>query len=76
MSPKDGCLTKGAKARDGRAFADSRDVAQAFGKEHRHLLRSIQELECLAEFNRLNLERVFYVVRNGETFTSAYVLTR
>ena len=35
---------------------NSRDVAAFFGKRHTNVLRAIDEMECSAEFSRLNFE--------------------
>lgn len=52
--------------RDGQAFCSSRQVAEEFGKEHRNVLRDIENLDCSAEFNALNFERVAYRDAKGE----------
>lgn len=36
------------------AMADSRDVAEYFGKEHRRVLQTIRELHCSPDFRRRN----------------------
>lgn len=40
--------------RDGAVYADSRNVAAVFGKQHSHVLRAIDELGCSAEFTASN----------------------
>ena len=35
---------------------NSREVVEAFGKEHKNVLRDIQRLECSAQFTALNFE--------------------
>ena len=40
--------------REERAGCTSLDVAETFGKEHKHVLRDIRELGCSEEFNRSN----------------------
>ncbi len=40
--------------REERAICTSLDVAETFGKEHKHVLRDIRELGCSEEFNRSN----------------------
>jgi Rha family phage regulatory protein len=42
--------------RNGVPMADSREVAGKFGKEHKNVLRDIRDLECSADFRRLNFE--------------------
>ncbi|MBX3537672.1 MAG: Rha family transcriptional regulator [Chelatococcus sp.] len=39
---------------DGEAMASSRDIAEYFGKEHKHVLRTIRELPCSDIFRRSN----------------------
>ena len=39
---------------ENEAMADSRDVADYFGKEHRRVLQSIRELHCTDDFRRHN----------------------
>jgi Rha family phage regulatory protein len=53
--------------RDGVPMADSRDIAEAFGKDHKNVLRDIRNLECSDEFNRLNFEPVEYKDAKGES---------
>ena len=61
---------------DGKMFTTSQIVAQAFGKEHKNVLRDIDNLECSPEFRQLNFEHPPYVhPQNGETYP-AYRLTR
>mgnify|MGYP005813456519 CR=1 FL=1 len=61
---------------DGKMFTTSQIVAQAFGKEHKNVLRDIDNLECSPEFRQLNFEHTPYVhPQNGETYP-AYRLTR
>lgn len=40
--------------KDGKVFANSREVAEVFGKRHCDVLRDIRRLECSAEFHRSN----------------------
>lgn len=42
--------------RAGRVVANSRDVAEAFGKRHDNVLRDIDALDCSPEFASLNFE--------------------
>lgn len=61
---------------DGKMFTTSLLVAEAFEKEHKNVLRDIENLECSPEFRRLNFEQTPYVhPQNGETYP-AYRLTR
>lgn len=42
------------KLQDGEVWADSRDVASCFGKNHKDVLRTIREMHCSEEFRRRN----------------------
>lgn len=42
------------------AACTSLDVAETFGKEHKHVLRDIRELGCSEEFNRSNFGPISY----------------
>jgi len=70
-------------AKDGRVYADSRDVAAYFGKLHKDVLKAIDNLDCSEEFRgrnfALTLEikeigiasreiRSFNMTRDGFTF--------
>jgi Rha family phage regulatory protein len=44
----------------------SRIVARAFAKQHKNVLRDIRNIDCSAEFNRLNFEPVEYSDAKGE----------
>ncbi len=44
-------------------------VAEAFGKRHDNVVRSIQSIECSPEFNALNFEAVEYLDKKGEKRT-------
>ncbi len=46
--------------------ASSRDVAHAFGKQHRNVVRAIEELDCSQEFKLLNFERLKFNHRGNE----------
>lgn len=61
--------------RDGAVFTNSRDVAEFFGKEHRHILRDIDALiavePALAEGGVPNFGQTQYVEgQNGQTYRS------
>ncbi len=61
---------------NGKMFTTSLIVAQAFDKEHKNVLRDIENLDCSTEFRQLNFEHTPYVhPQNGETYP-AYRLTR
>lgn len=59
-------------ARAGEVFANSRDVAAFFGKEHRNVLRDIDNLiRSEAELGMRNFEQTPYVEpSNGQTYRS------
>lgn len=46
--------------RDERVAVTSLDVADTFGKEHKHVLRDIRELRCSEEFRRSNFGPISY----------------
>ena len=59
----------------GRDVTTSLIVAEVFGKEHKNVLRDIDNLSCSDNFNRLNFERITYKdVRNREQ--TAYDMTK
>lgn len=47
--------------REERAGCTSLDVAETFGKEHKHVLRDIRELGCSEDFNQSNFGPISYV---------------
>jgi Rha family phage regulatory protein len=51
--------------RNGKVFANSRDVADFFGKLHKDVLRAIDRLECSAEFHERNFAPMFVEVKIG-----------
>lgn len=58
-----------------RPAVTSLDVAETFGKEHKNVLRDIENLGCSEEFNRLNFEQIFYIdVMHRKQ--KAYAMTR
>lgn len=60
---------------DGKMFTTSLIVAEAFEKEHKNVLQSIQNLECSTQFNQLNFQPVDYKDAKGE-MRPAYRLSR
>ena len=46
--------------KDNKAFCDSLQVAETFKKEHKNIIRDIENLHCSVEFNKLNFERTNY----------------
>ena len=59
----------------GRDVTTSLIVAQVFNKEHKNVLRDIENLSCSETFNRLNFERISYTDVRGRT-QSAYEITK
>jgi Rha family phage regulatory protein len=53
--------------KDGIAFTDSRDVAKKFKKEHKNVLRDIQNLGCSSDFSKLNFELSSYQTTQNKT---------
>lgn len=54
------------EAHVGQLWTTSREVATRFGKTHKNVLRAIENLECSAEFSRLNFEPRDYVDERGK----------
>lgn len=50
---------------NGQAMTTSIKVAEAFGKLHKNVLRKIDEMECSADFHRLNFELMSMPVEIG-----------
>lgn len=46
--------------RNGQAFCSSRQVAEEFGKQHKHVLRDIESLDCSNEFRQSNFGPSYY----------------
>lgn len=60
----------------GRDVTTSLIVAQVFGKEHRNVLRDIENLSCSDNFRALNFEQTPYVhPQNGQTY-KMYEMTK
>lgn len=57
------------------ARVDSRFVAKFFEKEHRNVVRDIENLDCSDEFNVLNFERISYIDSRNRR-QRAYAMTR
>lgn len=60
---------------NGHATTTSQIVAEAFGKQHKDVLRAVRNLECSEDFNRRNFAPVAYIDEKGEARTM-YRLTR
>jgi Rha family phage regulatory protein len=63
------------RVRDGKTFADSRDVASAFEKQHKHVLEAIRALDCPREFIETNFRPFKIKDLTGES-TSHVEMTR
>jgi len=61
--------------RDGQAVADSRIIADVFGKEHSKVLRAIRSLECSDEFAQANFGQGSYINENNREMPM-YEMTR
>ena len=59
---------------DNKITTTSVKIAEAFGKEHKNVLRDIENLECSQEFTELNFEPSEYKGRNG--MNKFYFITR
>lgn len=46
--------------KEGKFFTDSLMIASTFEKEHKNVLRSIENLNCSEKFNKLNFEPIFF----------------
>lgn len=53
----------------------SLDVAETFGKEHKHVLRDIREIECSEDFRQSNFEQSSYINSQNKK-QPMYYLTR
>lgn len=63
----------------GRMFTTSLIVAEVFEKEHKNVLRDIENMECSPEFHQLNFEPMVYTAEIGSGAKRdfpAYRLTR
>lgn len=59
-------MRKFVEARDGRAFTTSQQVAQAFGKQHYHVLAKVRELDCSDRFLTNNFSWVQFEHRGNQ----------
>jgi Rha family phage regulatory protein len=63
------------QVRDDTVYADSRNIAAVFGREHKTVLAAIRSLECSINFNQQNFLPVEYYDAKGER-RPAFELTR
>lgn len=61
--------------KSGQIYCSSRQVSEEFQKEHRNVLRDIENLDCSGEFNELNFERVTYKDAKGQK-RPEYLMTK
>ncbi|MFA0179598.1 Rha family transcriptional regulator [Vibrio cyclitrophicus] len=59
----------------GNLRTTSLKVAEAFGKRHDNVLRTLDNLDCSQKFNALNFEAVDYIDQKGQ-FRKAYQMTK
>ena len=59
----------------GQDVTTSLIIAEVFGKDHKNVLRDIQNLDCPNEFNQLNFEPIEYLDSRGRKQT-AYEITK
>lgn len=60
-------MRKFVEARNGKAFTTSQQVANAFGKQHHHVMQKLDSLECSDGFLTSNFSRVNFNHR-GNTY--------
>lgn len=60
---------------EGKPLTSSKNVAEVFGKEHKNVLRDIQNLDCSEEFARLNFELSSYIDSTGRSLPM-YLMTQ
>jgi len=60
---------------NGKTVTDSLMVAEVFGKEHKHVLRDIEQLECSREFSQSNFGLSTYTNDRGRVYPK-YIITQ
>lgn len=65
----------GIFVRNGIPVVSSRDVAKMFNKEHKNVLRDIDNLDCSPDFTRLNFEQCTYHNRKNVS-QREYLMTK
>src|ERR1700728_2625370 len=58
--------------KDGKVFAGSLDVSEFFGKEHKNVLRNIENLLKKEPKLKLNFELLSYIKSLGDGLTRSY----
>lgn len=69
----------GVKVENGKVIVSSLDVAKAFGKNHRHVIRDIENLDCSEDFRRPNFgltSRIVAMPNNATRQEKYYNMTR
>ncbi|MCE2603839.1 Rha family transcriptional regulator, partial [Pseudomonas aeruginosa] len=59
----------------GRPITDSQKVAETFKKEHKNVLRDIENLDCSDEFRALNFELSSYKSKQNKKMPE-YIMTK
>ena len=62
-------------AKDGLATTNTKLVADIFKKEHRHVIRDINQLKCSPEFKKANFVEGFYISEQNKKL-KCYDITR
>ncbi|GAB6178142.1 hypothetical protein JCM16814_30330 [Desulfobaculum senezii] len=60
----------------GNPMTTSLKVAEVFGKEHKNVIQSIEQLDCSEEFRKLNFQLSSYSVPNNRRPYPMYLMTR
>ncbi|WP_397448120.1 Rha family transcriptional regulator [Pseudomonas sp. NA-150] len=60
-------MRKFVEARNGEAFTNTQNVAEAFGKLHKDVLRKVDGLECSTEFTERNFTLSSYIDGSGRS---------
>jgi Rha family phage regulatory protein len=65
-SGMDELVNLGVENQNGIPVVSSRKVAEVFGKEHKDVLKAIDNLDCSSDFNKRNFTPVKYKDKKGE----------
>lgn len=65
----------GLYEKDGQAFCDSLQIAEAFKTEHYNVIRDIEALDCSSKFTALNFEGSSYKDSSGKR-NKMYLMTK
>lgn len=60
-------MTDIVKLDGGKAVVNSKEIAEKFGKTHRHVLRDIKDIACSDEFRQQNFIQSTYVSAQNKT---------